>query len=90
MSWKLFFMVMIAFVVVAFFNNIAKADVVSACQNNYMTYCSHTEPFSKQCRKCMRRVGRAGRLSKACLRALVASGQVTRRDRRVYKRRKRR
>lgn len=68
---------------------IAKADVTSACQSNYFTYCSHTEPFSKSCRACMRRVGRAGRLSKACLRALNVSGQITARDKRVYKRKRR-
>ncbi len=93
MSWKDFFMVLIAglaiMYMVAHFNN-AKADVRSACQNSYMTYCSHTEPFSKPCRACMRRVGRAGRLSKNCLRALNTSGRITARDRRVYKRRRRR
>jgi len=91
MSWKDFFMMLIAGVVitlvVAHFNN-AKADVSSACQNSYLTYCSHTEPFSKQCRTCMRRVGRAGRLSKGCLRALNVSGQITARDRKIHKRRK--
>ena len=60
------------------------ADIQEACQSDYQRYCSNTEPWSGPCRACMRKVGRAHRLSQGCIQALVAAGEVTAADRYHY------
>ena len=62
------------------YTTVTKADVRSACQNDYLAYCSHTEPFSQPCRACMRSVGRKHMLSPGCVAALKAAGEVTQAD----------
>lgn len=49
--------------------------VRSACASDYLTYCSEHDP---DVRKCMRANGR--KLSTACLNALVAAGEVSKKE----------
>ncbi len=57
--------------------------VKRACANDYFAHCSMHPVGTPAVRKCMRAVG--SRLSKPCIGALVADGEVTRADRRKYK-----
>ena len=50
-------------------------QVRNACAGDYLNNCSRFEPESAQTRKCMRAVG--ARLSKGCISALVAAGEVS-------------
>jgi hypothetical protein len=50
-------------------------QVRNACANDYLSNCSAYDPDSAQTRKCMRAVGY--RLSKGCINALVAAGEVS-------------
>jgi hypothetical protein len=52
--------------------------VRSACANDFMAHCSQHEPDSAGARSCMRAHGSS--LSKACLDALVAAGEVSRQE----------
>jgi len=54
------------------------AQVRNACANDYFSNCSAYAPNSPQTRKCMRAVGY--RLSKDCISALVAAGEVSKAD----------
>jgi hypothetical protein len=49
--------------------------VRAACANDYLSNCSAYKPESAETRKCMRAVGY--RLSKGCISALVAAGEVS-------------
>ena len=49
--------------------------VISACTDDYLTYCSAYDENSAQGERCMRAVG--AKLSQACVNALVASGEVS-------------
>jgi hypothetical protein len=51
------------------------AQVRHACAGDYLSNCSSFAPESAQTRRCMRAVGY--RLSKGCVRALVAAGEVS-------------
>ncbi len=51
------------------------AQVRHACAGDYFNNCSSFAPESAQTRRCMRAVGH--RLSKGCVRALVAAGEVS-------------
>jgi hypothetical protein len=51
------------------------AQVRHACAGDYFNNCSSFAPESAQTRRCMRAVGY--RLSKGCVRALVAAGEVS-------------
>lgn len=57
--------------------------VKRACANDYFAHCSMHPVGTPAVRKCMRAVG--PRLSKPCIGALVASGEVTPADRKRYK-----
>ncbi len=57
--------------------------VKNACANDYFTHCSMHAVGSPGVRKCMRAVG--PKLSKPCITALVADGQVNASDRKRYK-----
>lgn len=50
------------------------AQVRYACAGDYLSNCSSFAPESAETRKCMRAVGY--RLSKGCINALVAAGEV--------------
>lgn len=50
-------------------------QVRNACAGDYLSHCSAYQPDSAQTRKCMRAVG--SRLSKGCIAALVAAGEVS-------------
>lgn len=50
-------------------------QVRAACANDYLSNCSAHKPESAETRKCMRAVGY--RLSKGCISALVAAGEVS-------------
>lgn len=50
-------------------------QVRAACANDYLSNCSAFKPESAETRKCMRAVGY--RLSKGCIAALAATGQLT-------------
>ena len=52
--------------------------VRSACENDYLTYCSEHDPDGPGVRRCMRASGR--KLSTACLNALVAAGEVSKKE----------
>ena len=52
--------------------------VRSACERDYMIYCSRHDPDGPGVRRCMRTAGE--RLSTACLNALVAAGEVSKRE----------
>ena len=45
------------------------------CASDYYAYCSQFQVGSKELRLCMRRVG--PKLSKSCLNALIADGEVS-------------
>ena len=51
-------------------------QVQRACANDYRRYCGEYGIQTSALRSCMRRVGQ--RLSKGCVNALVASGEVSR------------
>lgn len=51
------------------------ARVRSACMADYFAYCSQHDPDGPGVRQCMRANG--PKLSKACLNALVAAGEVS-------------
>jgi hypothetical protein len=57
--------------------------VKRACANDYFAHCSMHPVGTPAVRKCMRAVG--PRLSKPCVSALVAAGEVTSSDRKRYK-----
>jgi hypothetical protein len=59
------------------------AEVRRACANDYFQHCSMHPVGTPAVRKCMRAVG--PRLSKGCIGALVAAGEVTPADRKRYK-----
>jgi hypothetical protein len=50
-------------------------QVRAACANDYLSNCSRFKPESAETRRCMRAVGH--RLSKGCIQALVAAGEVS-------------
>jgi hypothetical protein len=50
------------------------AAVRAACAGDYFAHCSSFSPGSAETRQCMRAVGY--RLSKGCISALVAAGEV--------------
>ena len=52
--------------------------VRSACERDYLIYCSRHDPDGPGVRRCMRTIGE--RLSSACLNALVAAGEVSKRE----------
>lgn len=52
--------------------------VKRACKSDYFAFCSHHAVGSSGLRNCMRQAG--GKLSKQCVSALVADGQVTKSD----------
>ena len=52
--------------------------VRSACENDYLTYCSEHDPDGPGVRRCMRARGQW--LSTACLNALVAAGEVSKKE----------
>ena len=49
--------------------------VQSACAGDYMAYCSQHDPDGPGARRCMRANG--PKLSKGCLDALIAAGEVS-------------
>jgi hypothetical protein len=49
--------------------------VITACTDDYLTYCSAYDENSTQGERCMRAVG--AKLSQGCINALVASGEVS-------------
>ena len=51
------------------------ASVRYACAGDYLANCSAYAPNSAETRRCMRKVGL--RLSRGCLNALVAAGEVS-------------
>jgi len=51
------------------------ARVQSACANDYLSYCSQHDPDGPGARRCMRANGL--KLSKSCVDALVAAGEVS-------------
>lgn len=51
------------------------ARVRAACTSDYLAYCSQHDPEGPGVRKCMRANG--PKLSKGCIAALVASGEVS-------------
>lgn len=54
----------------------ASMRVTMACANDYFAYCSKYDPDSPQVRACFRTNGL--KLSKRCVDALVAAGEVSR------------
>jgi len=52
--------------------------VRSACANDFLTYCGDHDPDGPGARHCMRANGR--KLSQACLNALVAAGEVSKKE----------
>ena len=54
------------------------AGVEVSCEGDYLAYCSQHPVNGKGVRSCMRRNGR--RLSKRCVNALVAAGEVSKRE----------
>lgn len=65
------------------FLSITGADAVdsrvrSACTSDYFAYCSQHDPDGSGVRRCMRTNGR--KLSQSCLNALVAAGEVSRKE----------
>ncbi|MDX2307880.1 MAG: hypothetical protein NW216_06565 [Hyphomicrobium sp.] len=57
--------------------------VKRACANDYFAHCSMHPVGTPAVRSCMRAVG--PKLSKGCISALVAAGEVTAKDRKRYK-----
>ena len=58
--------------------NAASTRVKLACANDYFAHCSKFSPNSQQTRDCMREIGE--NLSKRCVNALVADGEVSDRE----------
>ena len=54
------------------------ARVSSACASDYLSYCSQHDPDGPGTRRCMRANGL--KLSQACVNALVAAGEVSKRE----------
>lgn len=54
------------------------ARVRSACTGDYLTYCSQHDPDGSGVRRCMRTNG--PKLSSRCLNALVAAGEVSKKE----------
>ena len=54
------------------------AQVRFACASDYLANCSSFAPDSAETRRCMRAVGY--RLSKGCVNALVAAGEVSKNE----------
>ena len=54
------------------------AHVRSACMGEYFAYCSQHDPDGSGVRRCMRTNGR--KLSPACLNALIAAGEVSKKQ----------
>ncbi len=54
------------------------SSVKSACKSDYFSYCSQYRPGSAGLSRCMRRNG--SRLSRRCVKALVKTGYVSKRD----------
>jgi hypothetical protein len=52
--------------------------VRSACANDFLAYCSQHDPDSRAARACMRAHG--PNLSKVCLNALIAAGEVSKKE----------
>jgi len=52
--------------------------VSSACASDYLAYCSQHDPDGPGTRRCMRANGL--KLSQACVNALVAAGEVSKRE----------
>ncbi len=52
--------------------------VRSACADDYLAYCSQHDPDGPGTRRCMRANGL--KLSQACINALVAAGEVSKRE----------
>jgi len=52
--------------------------VRSACTNDFLAYCSQHDPDSRATRACMRAHG--PNLSKVCLNALIAAGEVSKKE----------
>jgi hypothetical protein len=52
--------------------------VRSACTGDYLAYCSQHDPDGKGVRRCMRSNG--PKLSSTCLNALVAAGEVSKKE----------
>jgi hypothetical protein len=52
--------------------------VSSACASDYLSYCSQHDPDGPGTRRCMRANGL--KLSQACVNALVAAGEVSKRE----------
>lgn len=74
---------LVASLTIAFLSGTAEAktytyskQVQRACVNDYKRYCGEYGIGTSALRSCMKRVGK--RLSKGCVNALVASGQVSR------------
>ena len=53
----------------------ASMRVQAACANDYFAHCSKYSPNSPETRNCMREIGEG--LSKRCVNALVADGEVS-------------
>lgn len=62
-------------------------SVKKACKGDYLAYCSNHAVGSQGLRKCMRAAG--GKLSKTCVKALVAAGEVSKSDMARYAKRTR-
>jgi hypothetical protein len=58
--------------------NAVDARVRSACTGDYLNYCSQHDPDGKDVRRCMRSNG--PKLSSTCLNALVAAGEVSKKE----------
>jgi hypothetical protein len=56
----------------------ASSRVRSACASDYFAYCSQYDPDGPDVRRCMRANGK--RLSPACVEALIAAGEVSRKE----------
>lgn len=56
----------------------ASPGVRSACASDYFAYCSQHDPDGRGVRQCMRANGL--RLSPACVNALVAAGEVSKKE----------
>jgi hypothetical protein len=54
------------------------SSVINACADDYMSYCSSYDLENPKVRQCMRAVG--GKLSQPCVNALVASGEVSKKE----------
>lgn len=52
--------------------------VQAACTNDYLAYCSQHDPDGSGVRQCMR--ANAPRLSAGCVNALIAAGEVSKKD----------